>query len=134
LVVASVGATVSALQNVSATVLSQGSVAVSAGGTASGLDVGVGSVSVSGKDNVAQAFSAGGNVTQSGTLGGGAVPSAPQASNSNDATAAGQAGNPSAASTQPNDLASNGDDNDLKPKPSLRIKEYVGRVKVLFPK
>jgi hypothetical protein len=127
LVVASVGANVSALQNVTATVLSQGSVTVTAGGTAGGIDVGMGTVSVSGAKDVALALSASGNPTDNGVQA--AQPAAPP---SNSSPVPEQALNP----TQPDTLVAsndNGDDNDPRKKKKAQLIEYVGKVTVLLP-
>ncbi len=133
LVVASLGANVNALQNVSATVLSQGAATVSAGGTVSGTVVGVGSVSVSGATDVAAAFS-GGGVSASGAQSGAAVAAAPTGSNSSSAAATQQQ---VAQSTQSNSaLADNGNQSDDQKKrraEKSKLMEYVGRVTVLLP-
>ncbi len=133
LVVATLGATVNALQNVNATVLSQGGATVSAGGTVSGTVVGVGSVSVSGTSDAAAAFS-GGAVSASGAQSGAAVAAAPTGSNSSSAAATQQQVAQSTQATS--QLADNGnasDDEKKKRAQKSKLMEYVGRVTVLLP-
>jgi filamentous hemagglutinin family protein len=129
LVVASAGVNVNALQNVNVTVLSHGITDVTAGQTVSGTIVGGKDVSVTGANDVAQALSSLGNVSQSGTPGGAAIPSAPTAGPP-----------PPVPSTQFNptqstEVADNstGDDTDPLKRKKTQLIEYVGRVEVRLP-
>ncbi len=132
LIIASVGANVTAIENANVTVLSQGNATVSAGGTVSGSIVGVGNVSVSGSSDVAAAFSAT-SVSASGAVSGAAAPSAPTGSSSASAAATSQQ---VTQNTQANsNVAANNPDesDDLKKKKKAQLVEYVGRVTVLLP-
>ena len=130
--VASLSANLNAQQNITATVLSQGTATVNAGQSVSGTIVGSQSVSVSATSDAAAAFSAG-SVSASGTQTGAAIPSAPTGSSSASAAATTQQVN---QTTQANsDLVSSGagDDNDPLKKKKAQLMEYQGRVTVLLP-
>jgi trimeric autotransporter adhesin len=133
LVVASIGANVSALQNVSATVLSQGNATVTAvSGTVSGTIVGAGSVSVTGGGGIS-ALTLGGSVSTSGATSGPAVTSAPAGSSSTSTAATSQQVAETTQGTQVADNTAESEEEKKRRAMANKLKEYIGRVTVLLP-